>query len=280
MPLRVFVIFHDRLDERCYETLTPLEFETITFVAVRPDIPKHYNAQRFTRVIKEWELPEYDPSLQALGYCENSVLWHAMRNGLYAPDDVVMFLQWDMVLAKFALAHVMANFDDDAPLFNVTISGTRFTECLPESLVRSIRDSWVGRAGEATGEDTEFLNHRFPLCNLYAVRGRVLTQALEWAMSPPMRRMAEDAAADDAAWEGCLDLHPWKRTGVIMEHAMGLAVGYAFDSCRDLAGIYHPTSHTIDALPPPIQDRCRVLWSAFQSEVTTQPVLPLHVDIR
>ena len=51
MPLKVFVVFHETLNPGCYSALDADEFETITFVAVRPDVPKNYDATRFTRVV-------------------------------------------------------------------------------------------------------------------------------------------------------------------------------------------------------------------------------------
>ena len=47
-----------------YKDLDPDEFDCLRFIAVNENIPKEWDETRFPNVIKEWELPTYDPKWQ------------------------------------------------------------------------------------------------------------------------------------------------------------------------------------------------------------------------
>ena len=104
MSLQIFVVFHKDIFEECYKELTQEELDTyFTFVAVNPNIEKKYDASRY-KVVREWELPMYDPELQGRGYKENSVLYHVWSNKLHEPYDRIGFFQYDMVFHKNTLS--------------------------------------------------------------------------------------------------------------------------------------------------------------------------------
>lgn len=247
--LRVFVVFHERLDPGCYADLGPLEFDSITFVAVRPDLPKDYDADRFKRVINEWDLPDYDPALQAAGYCENSVMWHAVRNRLFDDDDVVVFLQWDMVLLRGSIAQMMALFRDSRPLILTYVPFAKYDRCIPDRLRRGL---WTMCPGEARAEAG-------PLTNVHVVRGRAMRAMVSWAFSASVRTLVESACEDDPAWTD-VPVPRWKRRGIVLEHAMGLAMAKLFGEFTLLRGILHPTSHPLDMLPENKRNDFKHLW--------------------
>lgn len=98
--MHFFVVFHKHIFDECYKDLTQEELDTyFTFVAVNPDIEKSYDKNKY-KVIQEWELPVYDPTLQSRGYKENSVLYHVWANKLYEPYSHVGFFQYDMVFTR------------------------------------------------------------------------------------------------------------------------------------------------------------------------------------
>ena len=251
MPLKVFVVFHKTLDPGCYAALYPDEFDAITFVAVRPDVPKTYDATRFTRVVNEWELPIYDPTLQDLGYCENSAMWHAHKNGLYEPGDAVLFLQWDMVLDPGCIRYAAANVAR-APLYCVRTTidkfGLYFPEGKPLDLLLEACNS-----SQTTFQQPFDSDAVFPLNNAFVVPGRDLSAVLEWSFS--MRETVERACKDQSIYTH-LEPHTWKRIGVVYEHLHALAFGcmYPKEVWRGLPNVWHPTSHSAAVTPQRVLD--------------------------
>jgi hypothetical protein len=248
--LKVFVVFHETLHPGCYEALDADEFDMLTFVAVNPSVPKTYDATRFARVIREWELPVYDPTLQESGYCENSVLWHAHLNGLYAPEDRVLVLQWDMALESGAIRAAASS--TSARMTCVRVEWSHFgwyfrdeaTMSLLSSICNSFQDTFrVPIAGAAS---------LYPLNNAYVLDGATLSRVVEWAMS--MREVVEAGCADADPWLHLGERHLWKRIGLVYEHAMALALGSLFpsDTWSMLPGVWHPSSHAASDTPPAI----------------------------
>lgn len=276
MPLRVFVVFHDRLDENCYAHLSPLEFEMITFVAVRPDLPKRYNRARFTNVVNEWELPIYDASLQARGYKEASVLWHLRHNNMYAPDDVVLLLQWDMVLQGNALAEVLTGFTDAMPMCNVLVPYANLRLCVPEEMVAAAQRMLDTQIGHVHSEQ-ELAACQYPLNQLYTVRGAVLTRLLDWTMSPAMLAFIDKVSADDALWAdkpGFAKQECNARGALAVEHAMAMAVGMTFKTrlggCTPWIPLWHPASHALSHVPADMRELCAPVW-AMRDDPTLAP---------
>ena len=72
---KIFVTFHGFINESCYSELSPEEFSHFVFVAVNEKRQKTYPQDPKYKIIKEWELPIYDPELQRKGYNENSVIY-------------------------------------------------------------------------------------------------------------------------------------------------------------------------------------------------------------
>lgn len=106
--VHIFVVFHKKIFDECYKELTQEELDSyFTFVAVNPTIQKEYNTSKYN-IIREWELPVYDPGLQEKGYRENSVLYHAWANKLHEPYDYIGFFQYDMVFQRDTLKNVIS----------------------------------------------------------------------------------------------------------------------------------------------------------------------------
>lgn len=252
MAFKVFVVFHETLHPGCYEALEPEEFELLTFVAVNPSVPKTYDATRFTNVVREWELPTYDPTLQERGYCENSVLWHAHANGLYAPTDRVLLLQWDMALEKGAIRNAEA-LTRESPATCVRGSWKHFAVYFSAnertvSLLSEVCNSFQ----EAFGVPVRF-DSLYPLNNAYVLDGAALSRVVEWAST--LRGVVEAGCADPAPWSHLGERHLWKRVGVVFEHAMALALGslWPAETWRlTFPGVWHPSSHTAAETPPAI----------------------------
>lgn len=246
--LRVFIVFHETLNPACYAALDPDEFAALTFIAVNPDVPKTYDAGLFGRVIKEWELPQYDGALQKLGYCENSAMWHAHVNNLYGPDDRVLFLQWDMVLDKGCIRAAAVS---QKPMYCVCVGWDKFGNLFPAGRPLDLLAEACNSFQTTFRRALKFDDVRFPLTNAFAVPGRDLSAVLEWAFS--LRGVVEAACADPADWEHMAP-QTWKRVGIVYEHLTALAFGNVYDSWGAMISAWHPTSHPAAMVPRRVLD--------------------------
>ncbi len=98
--LQIFIVFHKLIHDECYKYISnEILDKYFTFIAVNKDIPKQYNPYRY-KVIKEWELPIYDPTFQQRGYNENSAIYHIFVNKLHEKYKYIGFFQYDMMFGK------------------------------------------------------------------------------------------------------------------------------------------------------------------------------------
>ena len=103
---KIYVIFHKFLVPECYETLSSEDIETyVRFFAVNTKIPKEIPNTLTQHVIRERELPWYNPFLQHNQFCESSAFFHAYKNPEMFLKDTpyIGFIHYDMLLKKEAL---------------------------------------------------------------------------------------------------------------------------------------------------------------------------------
>jgi len=110
--LSLFVTFHKELYSEFYNGLDQ-HMDKVTFVAVNPTRNKDIPERLKHRVIKEWELDNYDPSLQDRGYNESSTFYHVYRNALHSYADYIGFFQYDMTIDDTLINKVIS--DPGAP---------------------------------------------------------------------------------------------------------------------------------------------------------------------
>jgi hypothetical protein len=90
------VVFHKKLFDECYQKIPPgVLQEYFTFFAVNQSIPKEYTPGKY-KILNEWDLPIYDPTMQEKGYRENSAIYHVYANGLHKKYARIGFFQYDM----------------------------------------------------------------------------------------------------------------------------------------------------------------------------------------
>jgi len=94
--MQFFVVFHRKLFDECYEKIPPgVLQEYFTFFAVNQSIPKEYTPGKY-KILNEWDLPIYDPTMQERDYRENSAIYHVYANGLHKKYERIGFFQYDM----------------------------------------------------------------------------------------------------------------------------------------------------------------------------------------
>jgi hypothetical protein len=99
MDLDIFVIFHKTLYWDMYKDLEPDEFDCFKFVAVNEKLPKEWDETKFPNVIKEWELPVYDPKWQEENWANGGTNHHIIMNDLLT-GEYAAFVQYDMKFPK------------------------------------------------------------------------------------------------------------------------------------------------------------------------------------
>lgn len=94
--IQIFIVFHKAIYDECYKHIPSDVLEKyFTFFAVNENIEKIYDKKY--KVIREWELPIYDPTFQERGYNENSAIYHVYANQLHKNYSYVGFAQYDML---------------------------------------------------------------------------------------------------------------------------------------------------------------------------------------
>lgn len=178
VSLEIFVVFHKQLFDECYAELTPEEFKYLTFIAVNEKIPKLYDRSKYTKVINEWELKNYDPYYQNNRYNENSVLKHMVDNGI-VNTEYVGFVQYDMKFPKDSINQIIGMLSAKRCLAVMpsTFHFAFIQSCAPHELnaimsIPSHYERFVGRQSN---------NMRmFPLLNSFIVHSSVFSESLKF----------------------------------------------------------------------------------------------------
>ena len=230
MNFQIFVIFHRQTFQECYAKLPREQLDYLTFVAANPDLPKEYPPG--VKILREWELPFYDPRYQREGYCENSVLFHLTRNGLLQQYDYVGFCQYDMVLSD--LSGVIACLETSP-------SGVFFQRPLADEALAGypycFLQSWRGGTEIATlnAIETEFekcfgrkvnRHRKYPMWNTYIVPARTFEAIANWAMH-----------VDTVIYPWCVEPPHYTKLGHVagvFERVFSLGIGELLDPapCR------------------------------------------------
>ena len=105
MSFKIYVVFHKFLVPECYETLSEEDIaKYVRFLAVNSKIPKEYPKNLASYIIRERDLPWYNPFMQLNRFCETSAFFHAYKNPtMFLKDDYIGFIHYDMLLKKEAL---------------------------------------------------------------------------------------------------------------------------------------------------------------------------------
>ena len=94
--IQLYVIFHKTIFDECYKSIpADILYKYFTFIAVNQKIPKQYTQNKY-KILNEWDLPIYDPTLQERGFNENSAIYHVYANNLHKDYKYIGFFQYDM----------------------------------------------------------------------------------------------------------------------------------------------------------------------------------------
>jgi hypothetical protein len=260
--LKIFVIFHVKINEECYENLTPEEFSHFIFVAANEAIPKVYPTDPKYNIIKEWELPIYDPELQKQKYDENSVIRHVYLNKLHEGMSHVGFCQYDMYFKKNSINNVKTEMHPDSVYCMVACPWFLYESNFPDD-------------GEFFGDivmdmfkyfpDATFSKKNlFPLCNAYILPVGFLDTIMPWIIQLDSKVLT---ASRSSRWG----------PGHYLEHIMGIIISGLYSRfASHWSGVIHPITH--DAMHHlkhySLMDRVKFIRESTASELSD----PVYIE--
>lgn len=106
MNIQFFICFHKKIHHEIYK-VTEEEKKYITLYGVREKDPLN-----LTNIIYEYELAQYNPTLQKNHYKEGSSIYHVYLNKLYTQYDYVGFGQYDMIFPESTFKSIEKNLSE------------------------------------------------------------------------------------------------------------------------------------------------------------------------
>ena len=252
MPLKLFVVFRERIDDVCYAQLSEEERSCLTFFAIDRDVPKEYDAAKYT-VVNEWELPEYDPFLCEVGFGETSAMWHVFTNKLYdSAVDHVGFVRSDVVFARGSVDGIIGALLGP-PQCLVDYSGHSITACFKDD--SNTLDIIANGFQDFYRLPFNLQHLRFPLLNTWVLRASDFDSLVPWTMSVADAVLAScqsgERGNDGLDGDGDVDVRDGDgdardRVGIVFEHMMGIGLGNLYTKpWRRMYGLWTPVSRDV-----------------------------------
>ena len=105
--LQIFVCFHKQIYADIYK-INNAEQKYITYYGV-----KERDTTNVKNIKYEYELTQYNPTLQTNKYNEGSCIYHVYINNLYDNFDYVGFCQYDMIFSKNIFINIQQNISNN-----------------------------------------------------------------------------------------------------------------------------------------------------------------------
>lgn len=107
---RIYNVWHERIFDELLEPIPASDRRDLVMYAVNDKIPKSYASSVVPpeNVVREWELPLFEPRWQEKMYCQTTCMYHVFLNGLHRDLDYVGFCQYDMRFDAATFAHIRA----------------------------------------------------------------------------------------------------------------------------------------------------------------------------
>jgi hypothetical protein len=191
-PFRFYIIFHKAILKVAYEKLKPEYLEKyFRFVAVNTEIEKIIPDEYRHLVIRESELPVYNPFMQFNKFCESSVFFHVHMNKetLLTPFQYVGFLHYDMVIDDSfveGIEKAMAVLPSDKShlfIFNMQWSYPHLDQIIYLNKWDHIIQKYNSIYGTSHSA-TEVSRYQIPLYHTYLISKPIFTKMMafaEWA---------------------------------------------------------------------------------------------------
>lgn len=106
MNIQVYVIWHNKLFSELYDELPKDDLNNLIMFGVNEKYEKILDTKKEYRVMYEYDLPMYNPTLQQHGYCQSTAMYHLYKNGTYKGVDYIGFIQYDMKVHADLFQHM------------------------------------------------------------------------------------------------------------------------------------------------------------------------------
>jgi len=110
--VKIINIWHNKLFDNCYKDLDEYSLSKIVMYDVNPSYQKIYNIDKSYKILKEYELKDYNNLLQATNYCQTSCLYHVYSNKLFQREHYIGFIQYDMELEANFINDIEAKINE------------------------------------------------------------------------------------------------------------------------------------------------------------------------
>lgn len=120
----IYNIWHNKLFDNCYDDIDDYSLSKITMYDVNQKYNKIYNTNKNYSILREYELENYDKSLQEANYCQTSCLYHIFINNYYKNLDYIGFIQYDMKLYEdfiYSMENKIKNSNNDIYFYSLTV---------------------------------------------------------------------------------------------------------------------------------------------------------------
>lgn len=104
--VRIYSVWHNKLFNELYDGVSDDDLANIVMFGVNESYKKEYDANRGFNIQYEWDLADYNPTLQQHGYCQTTAMYHIYKNGLYRGLDYIGFIQFDMKVHANAMSFI------------------------------------------------------------------------------------------------------------------------------------------------------------------------------
>ena len=175
--IQLFVVFHKQIFDECYKTIPRnILKKYFTFIAVNERIPKTFSENRYN-VVREWELPVYDPTFQERGYNENSAIYHVYANRLHENYKWIGFFQYDMIFIENFIPKLLERINEKC---YYALQMRDFDYCAFRTwgelkTVRFVMEDWERYSNKKFNK-----SGLFPLCNTFLLPTESFIKIMLW----------------------------------------------------------------------------------------------------
>lgn len=207
-----------------YEDLDEDELKYIRFVAANPDTIEDtsFETPNGTDVIKEWELPKYDPALQKNNWWIGGVVHHVIANKI-CKTQYMGFAQHDFRFKKGSIRNLLAQLK---PGTGVHIRSMNFKDLVKTSTFGMYE---LNLYEYALTQLPRLKLDRFPIYHACFCETRCYEEIIDMLMSIDRRLFEFHNQPGD----------PIYRFAITSERTLALALGTVLDNLVEIKDIIH-----------------------------------------
>lgn len=180
----IFVVYHKTVYNDFYQTISEDNKKHIFFYGVKDKIAN-------TPSIYEYELPVYNPKLQAQRYNESSAFYHIYENKLHQKLSYIGFAQYDMIINNETINTIKTQISETPTIFAAFFAIEESKQALhgslnlivePISFFGSILDNYNNYFLTNYTKD-DVMNTPLIMCNTFVIPVSIYEKYMGWLNS-------------------------------------------------------------------------------------------------